>query len=109
MKKLMLLLMLAGVLQAKGQTFEGTVRWTMKMDITDPKMKAEMEKSQKQMDDPANQAKVKEMEAKMNDPQMKAMMEANPQMKAQMENAMKMMKGGGGANMNSMMPTGRTE
>ena len=108
MKKLMLLLLLAGVLQAKGQTFEGTVRWTMKMDITDPKMKAEMEKSQKQMDDPANQAKVKEMEAKMNDPQMKAMMEANPQMKAQMENAMKMMKGGGGANMNSMMPTGMT-
>ena len=93
------------VLQAWTQGFEGTVKWSMKMDITDPKMKAEMEKGQKQMDDPARQAEMKEMEEKMNDPQMKAMMEANPQMKAQMENAMKMMKGGG---MNSMMPKGFT-
>jgi hypothetical protein len=76
----------------------------MKSEITDPKMKAQMEKGQQQLNDPANQAKMKEMQEKMNDPQMKAMMDANPQMKAQMESAMKMASGGG--NMSSMMPSG---
>ena len=106
MKKLITLILLMGVIHARSQNFEGTVKWTMKMDITDPKMKAEMAKAQQQMNDPATQAKMKEMEAKMNDPQFKAMMEANPQMKAQMESMMKMSQGGG--NMNSMMPTGMT-
>ena len=71
MKKLMTVAFLFVVLQAWTQGFEGTVKWSMKMDITDPKMKAEMEKGQKQMDDPARQAEMKEMEEKMNDPQMK--------------------------------------
>ncbi len=100
MKKLMTLLLMCVVLTSWSQGFEGTIKWTMKMDITDPKMKAEMEK----MNDPANQAKMKEMQEKMNDPQMKAMMESNPQMKAQMEAMMKSMGGGGG--MSSMMPSG---
>ena len=105
MKKLMTMVLLFVVLQSWSQGFEGTVKWTMKMEITDPKLKAEMEQSQKKMNDPATQAKMKEMQAKMNDPQMKAMMEANPQMKAQMENAMKMMQGGG---MDAMTPKGFT-
>jgi hypothetical protein len=84
--------------------FEGTVRWTMAMEITDPKLKAEMEESQKKMNDPANQAKMKQMQEQMNDPQMKAMMEANPAMKARMEAMMKMQQGGG--DMNSMMGKG---
>ncbi len=105
MKKLMAVALLFSVLTAWSQGFEGTFKWSMKMDITDPKMKAEMEKNQKEMNSPSRQKDMKEMEEKMNDPQMKAMMEANPQMKAQMENAMKMMKGGG---MSSMMPKGFT-
>jgi len=100
MKKLMTLLLMFIVLTSWGQGFEGTIKWSMKMDVTDPKTKAEMEK----MNDPANQAKIKEMEAKMNDPQFKAQMDANPQMKAQMEAMMKSMSAGGG--MNSMMPSG---
>jgi hypothetical protein len=72
------------VMQCYGQQFEGTVTWTMKMEVTDPKLKAEMERGQQRMSDPANQAKMKEMQEKMNDPRMKAMMESNPQMKAQM-------------------------
>ncbi|MEO7988804.1 MAG: DUF4412 domain-containing protein [Chryseolinea sp.] len=86
-------------------SFEGTIKWSMKMEITDPAAKARMEEGQKKMNDPANQAKMKEMEAKMNDPQFKAMMDANPQMKAQMEKTMQMMQGG---NLNSMMPSAFT-
>jgi hypothetical protein len=102
MKKIITAALLLIAMQAQSQTFEGTVKWSMKMEITDPKMKAQMEQGMKQMNDPANQAKMKEMQEKMNDPQMKAMMDANPQMKAQMESAIKMMQGGG---MSSMMPS----
>lgn len=106
MKKVLLTLaLIIVIMQCRAQSFEGIVKWAITMDITDPKMKADMEKAQKQMNDPANQAKIKEMEEKMNDPQFKAMMESNPQMKAQMDAAMKMMKSG---NLSSMMPTGST-
>ena len=103
MKKMIpcFLLLCAGT--AQSQNFEGTIKWSMKMEITDPAMKAKMEEGMKKMNDPAMQAQMKEMQAKMNDPQMKAAMDANPQMKAQMENAMKMMAGG---DMSSMMPKG---
>src|SRR5687767_11820412 len=85
------------------QNFEGVIKWSMTNEITDPKMKAQMEEAQKKMNDPATQAQMKQMQEQMNNPQMKAMMEQNPQMKAQMENAIKMMQGGG-----DMMPTGFT-
>ena len=103
MKKLIPCFLLLCAWSAQAQSFEGTLKWSMKMEITDPALKAKMEESAKRMNDPANQAKMKEMQAKMNDPQMKAAMDANPQMKAQMENAMKMMAGG---DMSSMMPKG---
>ncbi len=106
MKKLVTLVLLLTVIQVHSQTFEGTVKWTMKMEITDPKTKAEMGKSQKEMNDPESQAEMKEMLAQMNDPKVKAMMDANPQMKAQMENMMKMQQGGG--DMNSMIGKGFT-
>src|SRR5687767_11299156 len=67
------------------QNFEGTIKWSMKSEITDPKMKAQMEEAQKKLNDPATQAQMKEMKEKMNSPEMKAMMEKNPQMKQQME------------------------
>lgn len=101
----MMAVMLLMVLTGYAQSFEGTIKWAMNMNITDPKLKAQMEEAKKKMSDPATQAKMKEMEAKMNDPQMKAMMDANPQIKAQMEAALKMMQGG---NINSMIPTGMT-
>jgi hypothetical protein len=100
MKNLILPVLVLLTFQVIAQSFEGKIRWSMKMEITDPKRKAQMEEAQKKMNDPANQAKMKEMQAKMNDPQFKAMMENNPQMKAQMEQAMKAMQSG------SMMPTG---
>jgi hypothetical protein len=105
MKKLFTIIICLVAMSTQGQTFEGTVKWSMKMEITDPKVKAQMDQAGKQMSDPANQAKMKAMMDKMNDPQMKAMMDANPQMKAQMENAMKMMQGGG---MASLMPSSFT-
>lgn len=94
MKNLLVAVLLLIVVQAKSQTFEGTIKWSMKMEVTDPQMKAKMENAQKKMADPAQQAKMKEMQEKMNDPKMKAMMDANPQMKAQMEAVMKMSQGG---------------
>jgi hypothetical protein len=87
-----------------GQNFEGTIKWTMSNEMTDPKAKAQMEAAQKQMNDPAMQAQMKQMQEKMNDPQFKAVMDQNPQLKAQMESMMKMQGGGAG----SMMPTGFT-
>ncbi len=104
MKKLsMMVVLILMVITGRSQSFEGTIKWKMNMDITDPKTKAQLEDAKKQLNDPANQAKMKELQAKMNDPQMKAMMDANPQMKTQMEAAMKMMAGG---SVNSLIPTG---
>lgn len=105
MRKLFVIVALLFAAKAYAQSFEGTIKWSMKMEITDPKQKAQMEEAQKKMNDPANQAKMKEMQEKMNDPQFKAMMENNPQMKAQMEAAMKMMQGG---DISSMIPKGIT-
>lgn len=86
--------------------FEGTVTWNCKMEISDPKMKAQIDKAQKEMNSPENQAKMKELEAQMNDPQFKAMMESNPDMKAMIEKQIAMMKGGntGGSMMDNVAP-----
>ncbi len=105
MKTLLSFLLLACTFTTQAQTFEGTLKWSIKSEITDPKMKAQMEKAQKEMSDPANQAKMKQMQEQMNSPEMKAMLESNPQMKTQMESALKMMQGG---DMSSMMPKGMT-
>ena len=94
MKKILLLSVLLISITIFGQSFEGTVTWSVKYDVTDPAKKAEMEKAQKTASDPANQAKMKQLQEQMDKPEMKAMMDANPQMKAQMEKAMKMMQGG---------------
>lgn len=90
------------------QTFEGTIKWSMKMEVTDPEMKAKMEAGQKKMNDPAQQEKMKKMQEQMNDPKMKAMMEANPALKAQMDKITKMSQGGDGDMMSNMMPKGMT-
>jgi hypothetical protein len=93
------------VMSGYSQSFEGTLRWTVKLDITDPKAKAQLEDAKSKANDPANQAKVKEMQDKMNDPQFKAMLDANPQMKVQMEALMKTMISG---DVSSMLPTAVT-
>jgi outer membrane lipoprotein-sorting protein len=104
MKKLVLVVvMMVVVFAGRSQSFEGMMKWSMKLDITDPTMKAQMEELKKKSQDPATLAKMKELQDKMNDPQFKQMLDQNPQMKAQMEAALKMMAGGG---MESMMPSG---
>lgn len=82
-----------------GQHFEGTLVWSVKTEVTDPKMKQQMAEAQKAMSDPA---KIKEMEDQLNNPEFKKMMDQNPQMKAQMEKALAMMKSSGAGE--SMMP-----
>jgi len=91
MKKLVIGVVLVFlVMTGRSQDFEGLIKMTTKLDVTDPQTKAKMDDAKKKANDPANQAKMKEMQEKMNDPQFKAMLEANPQMKAQMEAMMKM-------------------
>ncbi|CAN5447320.1 hypothetical protein BH09BAC3_BH09BAC3_32460 [soil metagenome] len=108
MKKSMLLaLLLLVFFESKSQIFEGTVKWTMKMDISDPKLKAQMAEAEAKMNDPKMKAEIKAMQDQLNDPKMKAMMDANPAMKAQIESQMKMMSGGGGVG-NGMTPSGIT-
>lgn len=107
LRALAVLVFAASWLQA--QTFEGTIRWAMKMEITDPKMKAEMEQAQLQLNDPETQQELKELQERMNDPEMKKMMESNPEMKAAMEVAMKSAaRGGASEGMNDIMPKGMT-
>jgi hypothetical protein len=103
MKKLLPIVLLFATSSAWAQ-FEGTIKWSMKMDVTDPALKAKMEEGQKKMNDPAQQEKMKKMQEQMNDPKMKAMMDANPAMKAQMENMMNKQQSGGDPS--SMMPKG---
>lgn len=104
MKKLLIAVFALASAQVWSQSFEGTIKWSMKMEITDPKLKAQMAEAQQKMNDPATQAKMKELQEKMKDPKFKAMMESNPQMKAMMEK----MTQGGGDMMSNMMPKGMT-
>jgi len=105
MKKLLTLALLLSAPLLYAQDFEGIMTWKITTEITDPKMKAQMEEAQNKMNDPASQAQMKEMQAKMEDPQFKQMLESNPQLKAQMEAAMKMAQSG---DVSSMMPKGYT-
>ncbi len=105
MKKILCFGFLVVAIGASGQTFEGTLRWTMKMQMS-AAMKAQMDQGMQMLKDPAMQEKMKEMMAKMKDPQTKAMMDANPQIKTQMENALKMMQGGAAPDLSSLVPTG---
>lgn len=89
-----LLLLTVGVSMA--QPFEGSIKWNMKVEITDPATKAQMEQAKKMASDPATQAKIKEMQK---------MLESNPQMKAQLEPMLKMMTGG---DPSALIPSGMT-
>lgn len=102
MKSLLLAFFLLFSLKTVAQSFEGTITWSLRLDITDPEMKARMEEAKKQMQDPE---KIKEMKANLEDPQVKAMMEQNPQLKAQMEKALQMLQSG---DISSMIPKGMT-
>lgn len=105
MKPIFTLVFLFCITLLTAQDFEGIMTWKITSEITDPKLKAQMEEAQKKANDPATQAQMKELQARMEDPQFKQMMENNPQMKAQMEAALKMVQGG---DLNSIMPKGYT-
>ncbi|HTF21257.1 MAG TPA: DUF4412 domain-containing protein [Chryseolinea sp.] len=105
MKNLLTLALFFCVTLLSAQDFEGIMTWKITSEITDPKVKAQMEEAQKKANDPAAQAQMKELQAKMEDPQFKQMLESNPQMKAQIEAALKMAQGG---DINSLMPKGYT-
>ncbi|MGC3958392.1 MAG: DUF4412 domain-containing protein [Verrucomicrobiota bacterium] len=105
MKHLLTLALFFCITALSAQDFEGIMTWKITSEITDPKLKAQMEEAQKKANDPASQAQMKELQAKMDDPQFKQMLESNPQMKAQIEAAMKMAQSG---DINSMMPKGYT-
>lgn len=103
MRKIILFAIFCATTNVMAQTFEGSIKWSITTDISDPAVKSQMEQAQKQMNDPATQQKMKELQKQMEDPQFKAMMDANPKMKEQMEQALKMMEN---TDFSSMMPTG---
>ncbi len=103
MRKIILLAIFCAATNVMAQTFEGSIKWSITTDVSDPAMKSQMQQAQKQMNDPATQQKMKELQKQMEDPQFKAMMDANPKMKEQMEQALKMMEN---TDFSSMMPTG---
>ncbi len=105
MKKILTLVFILVASRVVAQSFEGTITWTTKMEITDPQKKKQLEDAQKQMNDPATREKMKQLEAQMKDPQFKAMMENNPQLKAQIEKMVGAMQTG---DVNSMFPKGMT-
>ena len=95
---------------ARAAEFEGTLKWTFSVEVTDAELKAKMAEAQKEMADPA---KLAQMKASLENPQMKAMMEQNPQMRAAMEAQIKMAEDaaagkGGGDMITSMMPKAMT-
>ena len=104
MKSIINLILIVVVSSAVAQNFEGTIKWKMTMEITDPEKTAKMNEASQQLNDPAMQAKMAELKKQMENPQMKAIMESNPQMKAMMEK----MTGGGFTDVNSMIPKGFT-
>ncbi len=77
MRNLLTILLTLAISSVWAQTFEGTIKWSMKMEITDPVLKAKMEEGQEN-ERPGAAKKMKEMQEQMNDPKMKAMMDANP-------------------------------
>ncbi|MEO5997984.1 MAG: DUF4412 domain-containing protein [Chitinophagaceae bacterium] len=107
MKKLIIISFLFITIVSRAQTFQGTITWSLKTDITDPVEKAKLEDAQKKMSDPANKVKMKKMQEQMNTPEMKASMDANPQMKARIESALALMQVGNTsiANINFIMKT----
>lgn len=103
-KPLLAFLLAMATLEAVAQGFEGTILYSIKLDMSDPKAKAQMEEAQKKMADPATQAQMKEFQEKMKtDPQFKEMLESNPQMKAQMEKMLAKMQSG---DVNTLIPSG---
>lgn len=75
-------------LAVRAADFEGTIRWSMSIDITDPVLKKEVADAEKKLADPMIQAQMKKAQAAMADPQMQAMLAKNPQMKAMIEQQM---------------------
>lgn len=107
---LLLLLVFPLVVRAD---FEGKIVWSMKAELADPQMKAELEAAQQQMNSPQMKAQLEEARQAMESPEMRAMMAQNPQMKAMMEKQMEMLapkspaaKGGGMGG--GLFPTGMT-
>lgn len=103
MQKVILLAIFCAATNVMAQSFEGSIKWSITTDVSDPAVKSQMQQAQKQMNDPATQQKMKELQKQMEDPQFKEMMDSNPKMKEQMEQALKMMES---ADFSSLMPTG---
>ncbi len=85
--------------------FEGTISMGIKMEITDPKAKADMEKMKQLASSPEAKKQLQQMEAQMNDPKFKEVLDKNPEMKKMIEAQLNAMKGGNGGNiMENMVP-----
>ncbi|MFA6961963.1 MAG: DUF4412 domain-containing protein [Opitutaceae bacterium] len=87
MKKLIVLFLLASAFiggPVRAQDFNGTIKWTTRMEFTDPEMARKVKEAQAQLADPEVQAKLKEAQEAMKSPEMQAMLAQNPQLKDMM-------------------------
>ncbi|GAL86307.1 hypothetical protein CHU_1650 [Sporocytophaga myxococcoides] len=101
---LILFVFLAGT--SFSQNFEGTIKWSMKIDLKNAQHQEAVKgnSSASQMD-----AEIKKLEDQMNDPEFKKQMEANPQLKSLMEenlSRLQSMQGSSGGGAGGFMPTG---
>ena len=62
MKYIAVLLIVFGSFSIKSQDFEGSISWSVSMEITDPELKKKLESANQQLSNPANQAKIKELQ-----------------------------------------------
>lgn len=72
--------------------FTGTLQWSIKVDVTDPQLKKQLDAQS----GPEAQAQLQAAREAMNSPEMQEMMKANPQMREMMEKQLKAMSKPGG-------------
>ncbi|MEI9921176.1 MAG: hypothetical protein WDO14_20620 [Bacteroidota bacterium] len=90
----------------RGQSFEGTIEWRTKYNITDKDALAQGEVAKKMLADPSTQENLRLLEEKMQDSAFRAKVDADPMLREKIKSAL-LIKASGG-DLNKMMPTSVT-
>jgi len=100
MKRLLIsLLATIAVAGSYAQSFEGTIRWHISIDITDPKILASIAQTKKEAADTATRKKVADLRKKMSDPAYKAFLDGSPDLRAQYKGMIMALEGASPAEM----------
>ncbi|HZY81759.1 MAG TPA: DUF4412 domain-containing protein [Cyclobacteriaceae bacterium] len=77
------------------QSFEGTIRWKISLDITNPQVLANIEQTKKEQQDSSSKIKAREIREKMADPEVARKLKADPELKKKMEAMLQVLEGAG--------------